>query len=1013
MFLPSRLLAQTVTGNVRSADNEPMPGVTVAEKGQNNITTTDEKGQFTLKLIQQKATLRFTSLASEPLEIIYKGQTTIEAVLRPRNNSLDEVHVIAYGTSTQRTNVGSITKVSGKDLMEQPITNPLAGLEGKVPGLTVVQTSGVPGASVNIQVRGQNTLNADFTQAYAPINQPLIIVDGVPYAAQNGNVNQFSSLASPGIGPYNNNYGGISPMNGLNPADIESIEVLRDADATAIYGARGGNGVILITTKKGKLGKATLNVNLNDGESVIGHTMPMMNTQQYLQMRHQAFVNDGLTPNNIPFDPGYAPDLTAFDTTRYTDWKKYFLGNTAHNLNLNASVSGGTTNDQYRLATGYNQDTYITPGDFADNRATVSTSLHHNSENKRFSLDFTADYGYEKNNSSGNPALLAAYTLVPDYPALTDKAGNLIWNYNGVSLDGTSAQTNPAAYLKQLYNIQNISLNANLQLGYKIVDRLTFRTSLGYSTYNSKEYNGVPLASQNPEFSPQAAASFGNNDFMTWLVEPQLEYKASIKKADFDVLVGNTLEKQTNALSAVQGIGYSNDDLIQSISGSASQIASDQYSLYKYIAFFGRLNIKYDNKYIVSLTGNHDGSSRFGPSRQFGNFGSVGGAWLFNEEKLIRKTLPFLSYGKLRGSYGSIGNDNGGNYQFLPRWAPSTTAYGGVPGYIPQNLYNPDFTWASTKKLEFGIELGFLKDRVLISSTWYRSRTGNQLVTYSLPTQTGFGSVFQNENALVQNSGWEFVLHAAIIKKEQFSWNSSFNMTIPSNKLLAFANLANSSYSETYQIGKPLTEVYGFRYAGVNPTDGYFQFYDANGQLTENPVLPQGGSFQDFVPVSKGYPDFYGGWQNNFKYGQFQLDVFLQYAKQTGMNYLGSVYSFLPGLQYNQPVALQDEWKSPGQTAPLQVLSSQQGQALSSAQNFIQSSGVYSDASYVRVKTIAFSYTLPSGLLKKIQVQNLRIYISAQNLFTITRYRGNDPETQIFYGVPPLKTVSCGIQTTF
>jgi hypothetical protein len=413
------------------------------------------------------------------------------------------------------------------------------------------------------------------------------------------------------------------------------------------------------------------------------------------------------------------------------------------------------------------------------------------------------------------------------------------------------------------------------------------------------------------------------------------------------------------------------------------------------------------------VTGNRDGSSRFGPNRQYGNFGSVGGAWLFNEEKIIKDNLPFLSYGKLRGSYGTIGNDQASNYQFLPRWAPSTNAYGGVTGYVPQNLYNPDFSWASTKKLEFGLELGFFKDRLLFSSTWYRSRTGNQLISYSLPAQTGFSFVFENENALLQNTGFEFVLSATVFRKDKFSWNSSFNMTIPQNKLLSFANLANSSYSTTYQIGKPITEVYGFRYAGVNPADGYFQFKGANGQLTESPVTAQSGSFNDFSPIWRGYPDFYGGWQNNFKYGQFQLDIFLLYAKQTGQNYLGQIYSLTPGLQYNHPVTLLNAWKTAGQVTSYQVLSAQQGQTITSAQDFIQSSGAYSDASYIRVKTIAFSYALPTGLLKKLSVQNLRIYVSAQNLFTISDYKGNDPETQNFYGVPPLKTISCGIQTTF
>jgi len=1013
-FSPFIVFGQLVTGNIKNSENAPYPRVTVSEKGKNNFVVSNDKGEFSIRLTGPNASIRFSAIDAEPLEVVYAGQPHMEVVLKTKTNKLDEIQVIAYGTITQRNTVGSITKVSGSDLQEQAITNPLAGLEGTVPGMTVVQSSGVPGASFTIQVRGQNTVNADLANnAFLPLDQPLFIVDGVPFAPQNGNINQFPSVASPGTGASDNFYGGISPFNGLNVADIESIEVLRDASATAIYGSRGGNGVVLITTKKGKAGKAKLNLNLNDGESVIGRTMPMMNTQQYLQMRRQAFANDGLTPNNTPYDPAYAPDLTVFDTTKYTDWKKYFFGNTAHNLNLNASLSGGSENSQFRIGTGFNRDTYIIPGDFADNRATFSVNIHHSSENKKFMLDFTSNYGYEKNNSPGDPNILTAYTLEPDYPSLTDKQGNLVWNYNGVSLDGTSAQANPSAYLKELYSVQNISLNSNLILSYHILNGLVFRTSFGYSTYNSKEYAGDPLAAQNPEFAPQATSRFGNNDFMTWLIEPQLEYKTKLKKLDLEVLLGNTLEKNSNSITEVDGIGYGNDDLIQSISGSSSQYATDQFSVYKYIAFFGRVNLKFDKRFIVDVTGNHDGSSRFGPDKQFGNFGSVGGGWLFNEEQFVKDNLPFLTYGKLRGSYGTTGNDQAANYQFLPRWAPTTYSYNGIVGYVPQNLYNPNFTWATTKKLEFGIELGFLKDRILFSSTWYRSRTGDQLISYNLPAQTGFNGVLENENALVQNTGFEIVLQASVIKTDAFTWHSSFNVTIPQNKLLAFPGLSTSSYSTTYQIGKPVTEIYGFKYAGVNPADGYFQFYGANGKITESPIATQGGSFNDFVPISKGYPDFYGGWQNSFKYRNLQLDLFLQYSKQQGQNYLGQIYLYSPGLEYNQPVQLLNAWKATGQSSPYQVLSSQQGQTTTSAQYFRESTGAYGDASYVRFKTIALSYNLPSNFLKKLSVQNLRVFLTAQNLFTITGYKGNDPETQSFYGVPPLKTVSCGIQTTF
>lgn len=1006
---------QTISGTVTNTENAPQEGVTVIVKSTTIATRTNEKGRFTITLPYQNSTLLFSALGFEGVAFPYNGQTDIMIVMKTKTNSLDEVHVIAYGTSTQRNAVGSISKVSGKDISQQPITNPLAGLEGRVPGMSITTTSGLPGSSFNVQIRGQNTVNPNLTaNIIAPLDQPLFIVDGVPYAPQNGNINQFPSLAAPGIAKaYNDKTGGISPFNGINPSDIESIEVLRDADATSIYGSRGGNGVIIITTKKGKAGKSDFTLSLNDGESVIGKTIPMMNTAQYLAMRHQAFVNDGLTPNNTLYDAAYAPDLTVFDTTRYTDWKKYFFGNTAHNLNLNSSLTGGNASTQFRIGTGFNRDTYIFPGDYADSRATVSVSIHHASENKKLTLDFSSNYSYEKNNSGGDPTIFQAYTLEPDFPALLDSKGGLVWNYNGVPLDGSYAGENPLAYLKELYSIQNTSLNSNLLFGYEILKGLNFRSSFGYSTYNSQEYYGLPIAAQNPAYAPQAYARFGNNNFMNWIIEPQLEYKNTFGKAVLDFLVGGTLEKQGNGHSELDGYGYINDDLIRSISGSPQQYATDSYADYKYVALFGRLNLKWDQKYILSLTGNRDGSSRFGPDRQFGNFGSVGGAWLFSEESFVKNALKFLSFGKLRGSYGVTGNDQIGDYLFLSRWAPTTNGYNGSIGYTPQNLFNPDFTWASTRKLEFGMDIGLLKDRILLSATWFRSRTGNQLLTYSLPSQTGFGSILENWGATVQNTGLEFSLQSTIVKGKAFTWSSSFNITFPQNKLVSFPGLAASSYSTTYKIGEPLSEVYGFKYAGINQTTGLFQFYDANGKVTDSPVARGGGKFNDYYDLGNLNPKFFGGWQNSFHYNQFQVDVFLEFKKQMGVNYLGQVYNYVPGYEFNQPVALLNAWKSPGQNTGFQILSSQYGQAANEASNFTQSSGVYSDASYIRFKTISVSYSLPAAIVKKLAIQNFRVYLAAQNLFTITGYKGNDPETQNFYGVPTLKTISCGLQITY
>ncbi len=1010
-FIPVTGFCQMVTGTVKDGNQKPLEGITVTEKGTHNGTVTDDKGQFIIKIATAKPILLFTAANMGKYEIPVNGKKEIIITLYPKLNSLDEVQVIAYGTSTQRNTVGSITKVTSSEIDQQPVSNPLAALEGRVPGLIVTATSGMPGASFTVQVRGQNTLNPNGG-GLSPIDQPLFIIDGVPFAPQNTNVNQFSSAISPGAGHvYGNPYGGVSPFNSINPADIESIEVLRDADATAIYGSRGGNGVILITTKKGKIGKTNLVVGFDDGVSVVGHLMPMMNTQQYLQMRREAFANDGLTPNNILYDPAYAPDLTVFDQARYTNWQKYFIGNTSHHINTNEAISGGTANTQFRIAGGFNRDTYIFPGDYADNRASFSSNIHHVSDDKKFTLDFTTTYSYDKNNTSGSQNLLTGYSLEPNYPSPIDNNGNLVWNYKGVPLDGSYASQNPYTSFKTAYSYSNTSLNANLLMGYEIIRGLTFRTSLGYGTFENNEFSSTPIDSQNPSYNPTATAQFGTSDAKTWIIEPQLEYKSTFKKVSYSFLAGGTFQQSSLNTTQVEGFGYINDDLINSISGSSTQTASDGSTDYKYTAGFARFNLKWDSKYIIDINGRRDGSSRFGPGKQFGNFGSAAAGWLFSEENFIKNHIPFLSYGKLRGSYGVTGSDGIGDYNYISRFAPTAYSYAGTLGYLPQNLANSQFSWATTKKLEFGLELGFLQDRFLFTSDWFRNRTGNQLINYLLPSQTGFGSVVENSPALVQNTGWEFTLLAKILASKDFSWNISFNATIPQNKLLAFPGLASSSYSTTYIVGQSINEITGLKSAGVNPATGLFQFYDANGKITSTPQIPSGNNFNDYYNIGNRDPKVYGGLQNSFNYKNFQLGIFMEFKKQMGINYLGQLNG-TPGWEFNQPAAIiAAHWTGPGDNnATLQKYVSQYGEAAIEQANFERSNGIYSDASYIRVKTVSLSYLIPSNSLKKLSVKSLRIYVNAQNLFTITDYKGNDPETQNFYGVPPLKTITCGLQ---
>jgi hypothetical protein len=394
----------------------------------------------------------------------------------------------------------------------------------------------------------------------------------------------------------------------------------------------------------------------------------------------------------------------------------------------------------------------------------------------------------------------------------------------------------------------------------------------------------------------------------------------------------------------------------------------------------------------------------------------VGAGWIFSDESFVKKGNLPLSYGKLRASYGTTGNDNSlSNYQYIARWAPTNYSYGGSQGYLPQNLYNPDFSWALTRKLEAALDLGWMENRLLLNVTWYRNRSGNQLVFYQLPSQTGFNGVTENWSALVENRGFEFSFQSKNIQTRNFDWSSSFNLTIPKNRLVSFPSIETSSYAVQYVVGQPLSVLNKFRYAGVNDSSGLYEFFTADGKVSSSPANISGKSFNDVQAIGDLDPKFYGGLSNSFSYKGFHLDLFFEFKKQMGANFLSQIYNYsVPGFQYNQPIALLTRWQKPGDRSDIQKFTATYGDAyVTGAQYFSQSSAVYSDASYLRCKSVSASYDLPSKVLRRIKGTGCRVYIQAQNVFTITNYKGDDPETQNFYGIPPLKIITAGAQLNF
>ena len=1014
-----------IGGTVTDTLGHPLVGASVSIKGKNLITQTDSKGNFSFpNMPQGNYTLVVSYIGYEKLEISITNTGKYEHLsfaLRLAISPLDQVRVIAYGTDSRRFSVGSVSTVTATDIQKQPVSNPLLALQGQAPGLNVTATSGIPGSQVLVQVRGQNSLYLHQDNPYSnptkPYDQPLFIVDGVPFASQNNNVNQFASLvtAQSNSGGINPTSAGISPFSNIDPADIESISILKDADATSIYGTQGSNGVILITTKKGKPGATTFDLTVNTSFNSVGRPVQLLNTQQYLQLRKDAFSADGATPTNDPYNYlGYAPDLTIFDQNKYTNWQKVLYGKNTTNTDVHGSLSGGTAFNTFLISTGFNRSTYNYPGDFADQRYTLHSNIHHSSQDYRLSVDLTTDFGYDQNNSAGYGGA-ADIVLRPNLPDLRGPSGNLLWNYQGVDL--TSDQFYSS--LLQPTNLKNYNFNTAFHISYRLLDGLSIGATLGYNRNATDEHSIEPGVAQNPAYLNRQA-NFSTNTFQTVNIEPQINYNKNIGKGIFSALIGSTYKKNTNNSTYITGQGYSNDNFLGSINSAPTVSAMDSYNIYKYSAGFARFNYIYDSEFIVNLTGRRDGSSNFGPGRQFGNFGSFGAGWIFSEEKIFKKSAALLSYGKLSGSYGTSGSDGIRAYQYQALYASFPTYvpnFQGIrPGY-PTNLYNPDYNWATKKSLNIALDLGFFNNRLLLNATYYRDRENNQLVNYPLPIQSGFATVLGNLDATVQNKGFEFAINSTNLKSKDFTWKTNFNVSFNRNKLLAFPNLANSSYASVYQIGQPTSIIYGYRYKDVNPQTGFFEFYAKDGAVTSHPSYGPASTGGDQVPIGNLDVKYAGGLGNTFTYKQISLFIFCQFSRRNAPNYLAQVYSsYQLGFAYNQPSAvLNDYWKAPGDNAQLQRLASSYGSAaIGPALSFGQSSGIYSDDTYLRIKTVSLSYQFPASLLSKVHVKGASVFVNGQNLLTFTDYKVGDPETPgVFTSFPIQRIVAFGLNLKF
>lgn len=845
-----------------------------------------------------------------------------------------------------------------------------------MPGLTVTQTNGLPGSPVNVQIRGRNSIAAS--------NNPLYIVDGVPFTSS-----PIQIIGGPN-GDGTTNF--ASPFNLINPDDIERIDILKDADATAIYGSRGANGVILISTKRAKNNRLGITANISKGFGKITRSALMMNTKEYLQVRR-----DGLKNSGLPIDEINAPDLVLWDTTKYFDWQDWYMGGTAETSTGNLGVAFGNERNKFLLSGTYYEETTVLPGDTKYRRGNVHGNYRYTSRNKRFESFTNVFWTGDRNKLRGSITgrLAQIFSAPPNYP-IYDEDGNYNWA-NGL--------TNYIAELEAYYKSKADNINANTVLKYSIIKGLNVRISLGYNGMEANEVRPSPVVSLAPAPFPLTGSSvFGNQKMRTYLVEPQISYSSKFLRGKIDLLLGSTYQYNTKK-GEYNYANFTDDKLLEDIQYGNVVFKDSVEIFYKYLSFFGRATYNQGNKYIINATLRRDGSSRFGSGRQFGNFFSVGGAWIFSNEDFFRDKFSFLSFGKIRSSYGTTGNDGIADYGFLITYS-NIPPYGNTNAASPSQPANNDYRWELNKKFEIGLDIGILRGRVFLSTAWYHNSSTDQLLLYQLPSTTGFESYQANLAAVVVNRGWEFEINSTNIQNKNFKWLTQANVSFPRNELKKFPGLNTSTYANQYIIGRSLDNLQALKFLSVDPQTGEAKFLDVNGNgIIDLGFSSYNGQNGDNVFVGNTMPSISGGLLNTFVYKKFQLDVFLQFIKQYGYG-LDWYFDYL-GSMRNSWSLLNDYWRNPGDQSNFPA-----PMATSSASNkyFVASDRQYSNSSFVRVKNVSLSIDVSNIFRRNKNLEFLKIYVQGQNLFTFSKYNGYDPETSYnrFLMIPPLKMIQIG-----
>jgi len=964
VLMQTMVFAQSsVSGQVTSEeDGTTLPGVAVKIKGTSKGVVTDIDGRYSIELTEGENTLVFSYVGMQTQEVAVDGRSTIDVELSTSAEELSEVVVVGYGTQKKADVTTSIASLDNENIENVPASYSFEGaMQGQMAGVNVTSSSATPGAAINVNVRGVTSIGAS--------SQPLYVVDGIPMVSRNNSA-------------LNSNIQPINPMADINPNDIESITVLKDAASAAIYGSRGANGVILITTKKGEVGVTKFNVGYYTGISEVTNTPNLMSSKQWIEFLNVAAENDGFGENywNSRIADPNDPDLKT-----YNAYDEIFRTGVTHNFDFNAR--GGNEKTRFYISGNYFDQEGIQLG-LGFRRFSARLNLDHQVSDKvgigASVMVSRTDHDRTINENDEYGVIVNSQAWDPTAPLRTPGGGYT----NPLDYNGWWALENPL-FIAEEYINEGITerILASSYVTYDILDNLTLKSTFSADVGSFREESFVPAGGNQTEIGEGVYATY--ND-MTLLNENTLTYRTTFADDhNVTVLGGFTLQESRADFSETSGTGFPSNS-VPSVNTAANTEGSANATSYGFQSILGRVNYDFRGKYLFSASLRVDGSSRFGENNRYGTFPSFSAGWVLTEEEFLRDafTTVRVSNLKLRGSYGSNGNAEIGN--FLWRGVYNLTSpYNANGGTAPSVLENPDLSWETTTQLNVGLDLGMFNNRLSVTADYFVKDTEDLLLDADVPGSLGFSTVTSNFGQ-IQNKGYELSLGYDVLPQGDLSWNINANYTHVENEVIDVINDGQIiSRNFVIQEGKPLSQLYLIKFLGVDPLNGDAVFEDVNGDGLID--------LDDRQAVGSGMPTDFAGLTNTVSYKGLTLSVFLQYSggnqifnqsRHAYENY-GSLRSGIP--YGNQSTNALDYWREPGDITDI-PRPSLAGPDDPDAQWQRFSTQYLEDGDFLRLKNVKLSYQLPTQLVDRVNLRSVEVYVQGRNLVTWTNYMGFDPE---------------------